>query len=130
MLSTVSRSCTRRARTLAGILAGTLACPLTRTLGRLSAIAALSAQNAVYSFSQLHAAGANFGLARPHDAEYAGFGILHNFYFKLFPRRIEVAAGFFYGAVQIFSLEFLKPFHTNPLLCHANPPGRPTSLRL
>ena len=85
-------------------------------LGRRSAIATLSAQDAVYRFAQLHAAGANLGLACANDAEDARLGILHNLDFKLFARRIEVAAGFLYGAIQILALEFLKPFHTNPFV--------------
>ena len=85
-------------------------------MGRCSFIAALSAQYAVYCFAQLHTAGTNLGLAGSHDAEDARLGILHNLYLKFFARRIKVAAGFLYGAVQILALEFLKPFHTNPFV--------------
>lgn len=71
-------------------------------------------QNVFHSFAQVGAPGADLGLARAHYAENTGFGVLQNFNFKLFPRGVEITAGFLNGTVQIFALEFLEPFHTQP----------------
>jgi hypothetical protein len=75
--------------------------------------AALFAQNAFHSLAQMSPTGAHLGLARAHNAEDAGLGVLQDFDLQLFTRRIEVAAGLLNGAIQVFALELLKPFHTN-----------------
>ncbi len=66
------------------------------------------------SFAQLGAPGADLGLARAHDAENAALGILHDLDFQTFPRRVEIAAGLRYGAVQVLALEFLESIHVKP----------------